>query len=140
MEWEDCLKTRTAKEKSSDINLIQSLKESSKNKSESEKLLPLTNITSSTKISLSYDSLRELLDSLSISKGYKIYNHECFSAFLKEICKDSDSASKFYSIRQIRNKINYYGEKIPLEDTKIILEEISLLKKQIMTLFNHSSK
>ncbi|MFQ5531914.1 MAG: hypothetical protein ACE5ES_04825, partial [Candidatus Nanoarchaeia archaeon] len=68
------------------------------------------------KISLLYDSLRELLECLALSKGYKIYNHECYTSFLKEIVNKSDLGDEFDKFRILRNNINYYGKQIDKEE------------------------
>ncbi|MGM5488097.1 MAG: hypothetical protein ACQESG_04065 [Nanobdellota archaeon] len=62
------------------------------------------------KITLLYDALRELLEV--IEEGYKIYNHECYTAFLKEILDQPRYAEEFDKLRKIRNGINYYGKTV----------------------------
>ena len=71
MDFDECLKKRIAKEVNEDKELITSLIKTSQNKFDSEKKLELTEVTSSSKISLLYDSLRELLEALAIKKDIK---------------------------------------------------------------------
>ena len=87
MDWKECCNKRIVKEIKKDDELIKSLINISKNKLESENKLSMSDITAASKLSLAYDSLRELLEALAIKHGYKIYNHECYTAFLKEILK-----------------------------------------------------
>jgi len=87
MDWNECLKKKIAKEVSEDKELINSLLKTSQNKLDSEKKLELNEITASSKISLLYDSLRELLEALSLKKRFKIYNHECYVYFFKRNSK-----------------------------------------------------
>ena len=77
------------------------------------------------KITLQYDALRTLLEALALSKGYKIYNHECYTAFLKEILDESTLGDTFDKFRKLRNAINYYGKSISSEESKEIIKEMN---------------
>jgi len=124
MDFEDCKRKRIAKEVQPDENLINSLLRTSRNKLESEKQLSLSQITTSSKITLAYDALRELLEALALKNSFKIYNHECYIYFLKEILNQSDLGDRFDEIRKTRNKINYYGKELDIEEAKAVLAEI----------------
>jgi len=134
MDFNECLKKRIAKKVSEDKELIISLLKTSQNKLDSEKKLELSEITSSSKISLLYDSLREILEALAIKNGYKIYNHECYTYFLKEILNESLKGDEFDEIRKIRNSINYYAKEISIEEAKDVLERIRELREEILKL------
>ena len=73
MDFRECLKKRIAKEVSEDKELIESLFKTSQNKLFSEEKLKLDEVSASSKISLLYDSLRELLEALAIQNRFKIY-------------------------------------------------------------------
>jgi len=118
-----------AKDIEPDKNMIKSLIKSSNNKLESEKQLEMNEITTSSKLSLSYDSVRELLEALALKTGYKIYNHECYTSFLKEIIKESDKGDEFDAIRKLRNAVNYYGKEISVEDANNIISKIRSLRE-----------
>ncbi len=132
MDWEECRFKWLVKEVAADKNLIKSLMTSSSKKLYTQSLVKLDENTASSKISLTYDALRELLEALALSKGYKIYNHECYAGFLKEILNESSKADRFDSFRKIRNAINYYGRDVAVEEAEEIirqmLELISALK------------
>ena len=132
MDFNECLKKRIAKEVNEDKELIASLIKTSRNKFDSEKKLELSEVTSSSKISLLYDSLRELLEALPIKKGYKIYNHECYTYFLKEILNESIKGDEFDELRKIRNSINYYGKIISINEAKNVLDRIKKLRREII--------
>ncbi|MDP3027557.1 MAG: hypothetical protein Q8N63_07670 [Nanoarchaeota archaeon] len=134
MDFNECLKKRIAKEVNEDKELIASLIKTSQNKFDSEKKLELTDVTSGSKISLLYDSLREILEALAIKNGYKIYNHECYTHFLKEILNESTKGDEFDDLRKIRNSINYYAKDIPINEAKEVLERIRKLREEIMRL------
>jgi len=108
-----------------DYNLIESLIRSSNKKNASSDELKLSDITATSIISLKYDSLRELLEAISLLNGYKINNHICYVAFLIEILKLGDLANKFNSFRKLRNGINYYGDDILADDAKKLIIDIN---------------
>jgi len=134
MDFNECIKKRIAKEVKEDKELIASLIKTSKNKLDSEKKLELSKVTSGSKISLLYDSLREILEALAIKNGYKIYNHECYTYFLKEILNESIKGAEFDELRKIRNSINYYAKDISVEEAIDVLERIRKLRVEIIKL------
>jgi len=131
MDWKECKDKKFIKEITQDTYLIDSLIKSSKKRFESSKRLKLDNITVSAKISLIYESIRELLEAFAIKKGFKIYNHECFCAFLDEICKDKVSSEEFNRFRKIRNQVNYYGRETSIEEAKIIIKDLTVFRIKI---------
>lgn len=134
MDWRECCDKRIVKAVKIDEELIKSLVKSSRNKFASMEQLNLTEVTASSKVSLAYDSLRELLEALALENEFKIYNHECYTAFLKEILKKSDLGNEFDEIIKIRNAINYYGKYISIDDAKSVLIKIDNLKNDILIL------
>ena len=99
MDWNTCLRKREAKAVTPDGEMALSLTKTSANKSISSQLLKLQEETAASKISLSYDSVRELLEAITIQKGFKIYNHVCYTGFLKEIIKEDELAEEFDELR-----------------------------------------
>lgn len=134
MDWQECLGRRLVKEVRQDRDLIQSLLQSSERKLQSEERLEMSDITADSKLSLAYDSLRELLESLALKNGYKIYNHECYTAFLKEVLGESGKGDDFDSLRKIRNSANYYGKHFTPEEAKRIIDRITSLRSELETL------
>lgn len=136
MDWEECCNRRIAKEIKPDTDMISSLINSSKNKLESESKLEMSNVTAASKLSLTYDSLRELLEALALKNGFKVYNHECYTPFLKEVIKESEQADEFDEIRKVRNAVNYYGKEISTEEASEIISRIKSLRIFISDLLN----
>ena len=134
MDWKECFDKRIAKNVSLDLDMIKSLIKNSENKLKSEEKLVISSITAGSKLSLVYDSLRELLEALALKKGYKIYNHECYTAFLKEVLRESDKGDEFDEIRMIRNDINYYGKEISIEEAESIIKRIKNFRNFILKL------
>ena len=67
------------------------------------------------------------MESIALENGFKIYNHECYSAFLKEILHLSMEADLFDKLRKIRNEINYYGKKVQQEEAESIIKDLKQL-------------
>ena len=138
MDWFECNKKRIVKEVEIDIDLIESLNKTSTNKLNSESKLELDDIAASSKISLAYDSLRELLEALALKNKFKIYNHDCYTPFLKEVLKENEKAEEFDELRRIRNNIDYYGKDISVVEAKEVIERIKKLREKILELLNKS--
>ena len=134
MDFKECIKKMLAKDVSRDASLIKSLLMASKNRMESAIRLEMSPITASSKVSLAYDSLREASEALSIGKGYKIYNHECYTAFLKEIMGESDLGDSFDSARKIRNAINYYGRELSEKEASEMVRRIAGIREKVLQL------
>ena len=136
MKWKECLDNKIAKESHADKELISSLIQSSERKLKTDEYAPLNEITASSKIANNYDSLREVLEALSISKGFKIYNHECFVGFILEVLSMPSEANRFDKLRKIRNGINYYGKNVDVGDAEKLLVEINEMRDKFLVIFN----
>jgi len=109
-----------------------------KNTFEDLKFLEQTKLTELSKRKLVtnyYDSLRSLLEAISILKGYKIYSHEAFTYFLKDELHQNILSLKFDRFRKIRNGLNYYGKSIQLNEAKEIIEELNRVINEIKQKF-----
>jgi len=134
MDWKECCDKRIVKDVEPDADFIKSLIMSSKNKLESESRLEMSDITAASKLSLAYDSLRELLEAFALKKGYKVYNHECYAAFLKEIIGESSKGDEFDDVRKVRNALNYYGKVISTKESDDIISRIKSLRSFVYNL------
>ncbi len=130
MDWEACLK-KNARPASKDDNVMRSLRESAPLNLETAQLIAQTETSYSSIITLTYDSLRMLLEVLSLQNGYKIYNHECYTCFLREVLKLELLAEKFDPVREIRNRINYYGKRLGKDEFEVVYKDILFLIKEI---------
>lgn len=79
------------------------------------------------KFVLLYDALRCYLEFIALDRGYKIYNHDCYTSFLKEIVGDSAAADKFDKFRYSRNGLEYYGKRFESEEGQHAIEGIKAL-------------
>ncbi len=131
MDWIACERSGLVKGIKPDRNLIVALMKSSARKLASQRLLSLNDDTATSKISLAYDALRELLEALAISRGHKVYNHECYHAFLKEIMRESTLAERFNTFRLARNDINYYGKDVGAAEAKGLIDGMAQAMEDI---------
>ena len=132
MDWRECIKERIIKEIKEDQNLIKSTIKIAEAKIESANILPEAYHIS--KICLFYDALRGFLEAISLKKGYKVYNHECYTSFIKEILNLSREADIFDRLRKIRNGINYYGQSVTDEEAKETIKNLLYLIKRFKEL------
>ncbi len=137
MDWNECGREMLAKKIKPDLWLATSLQEAAERKSKSAALLALNEITADSVFVLHYDSIRELMEALSIRKGFKIYNHECYAAFLDSIMGEKELAEEFNSLRQMRNAINYYGQGISLNEAKQLIASLQEMYCKIKALLEN---
>lgn len=132
MDWNTCLRQREVKKIKADVEMALSLEKTSANKAFSSHLLVLKEETVASKISLSYDSVRELLEAIALRGGFKIYNHACYTGFLKEILHKPELSEEFDQLRVIRNDINYYGKEVSIIEAKMVLQSLDNLREKIL--------
>lgn len=77
-----------------------------------------------------YDVLRSILEAISALDGFKIYSHEAFAYFMKEKGEEL-IAIKFDRFRMIRNRINYYGKSISVEEVQENTAEILKMIREL---------
>lgn len=123
MIFNDFIEQGKVKRTSLNPSLIKSLIKTSEDDLLFLKDLVINEISARKIFSNYYDVLRSLLEALASYDGYKVYSHEAFTYFLKEKNKVS-LADKFDRFRLIRNKINYYGKEISIEEVSQYKNEI----------------
>ena len=80
---------------------------------------------------MQYDCLRILLEKIALQHNFKIYNHECYTSFLKEVLNESRLGDEFDKFRRIRNAINYYGKELSDDEAKEIIIKMKSFIVQI---------
>jgi len=130
MDLTECYRKGLIKKISVDEDLIKSLIEMSDIKEAAVKTAKITEKNVSAYVSLAYDSLREILESICISKGYKVLSHICIGELLRKELENFDY-DEFDRMRYIRNGINYYGTKVDFEQGKEIINKIFSMKKKL---------
>ena len=131
MDLNDCFRNNLIKKTEINDELIKSLIEMAGIKEMTVKTAKINNLNISAYVSLSYDSLREILEAICISKGYKVLSHACIGELLEKLFADFNYGG-FDRVRYIRNSINYYGIKIEFEQGKEIINNIFSMKKNLL--------
>lgn len=131
MDIDECYKKGLIKKTKIDNELIKSLIEMANIKETTVKTAKIDNINISAYVSLAYDSLREILEAICISKGYKVLSHICIGELLKDLLEDFDY-NEFDRLRYVRNGINYYGTKVEFGQGQEIINKIFAMKKSLL--------
>ena len=136
MKFSDFMKEGKVKKSYIDHQLIKSLNDSIKNDLKFLENIKIDEISARKIIVNYYDTLRSILEAIAVLNGYKIYAHEAFTYFLKEL-DEPVLANKFDRFRKLRNGINYYGKYISPEEAeknkKDILDLIQKLRNKYLT-------
>lgn len=130
MRFEDFIRAKKVRRAEPDMQLSRSLMKMSDNHIKSADELKLSDITSSTIMATCYEALREIVEAITAKEGFKVYSHEAFTLFLREMGEDMIS-SKFDRFRRIRNNINYYGKPIDASSVKVHRQEIEKTIEQL---------
>jgi len=131
MKFSDFVKRREVKESKIDLSLAKSLVKTAEMDLKFLANVEINEFSARKIMSNHYDVLRSILEAMAILEGYKVYSHEAFTYFLKAKGEEIIS-SKFDRFRRIRNKINYYGENISVEEVKEYSEEIRSLIEELV--------
>ena len=126
MKFEDFITDGKIRKAQQDPQQAKSLLQMSEQNLKAIKEIQLTDSTASILFSQIYESLRQVIEAIAILKGFKVYSHEAYTYFLKELSEDVAS-QKFDRLRRLRNGINYYGKPVSVAVTKNTLEEVSQL-------------
>ena len=131
MDLDDCYKKGFIRRVRENRELVKSLIEMSKSKEITVNSSDINSVSISSQVSLAYESLREILEAVSISKGYKVTSHLCLGELLKSLIKDFDF-NNFDRFRYIRNGINYYGTMIEIKQGKEIIKKIFEMRRDVL--------
>ena len=135
MEFEDFIKEGKVNIGQPDIQKARALIKMSENSIKTADSLKIDNVNSSIVLMISYESLREILEAMCLSKGFKVYSHEAYVYYVKKM-NETSSSEKFDRFRKLRNGCNYYGKSVSAAVANNAREEIknlriSLIKKYL---------
>ncbi|MDP2906653.1 MAG: hypothetical protein Q8O03_01820 [Nanoarchaeota archaeon] len=131
MDIDECYKKNLIKKTRVDSERIISLIEMSDIKKTTVKTADINEINISAYVSMAYSSLLEILESISLSKGYSVSSHLCLGELLREILEDFDYY-QFDRMRYARNGIEYYGTKIEFKQGKELIEKMFDMREILM--------
>lgn len=107
---------------------IKSLLETSKNHLLFLENQKISSISAGSILVTYYEALREVVEAICLKEGFRVYSHEAFTSFLKDK-NELIIAEKFDNLRKLRNSINYYGEKVDVNEVECAKKEaISLIR------------
>ena len=132
MDLDECYKKGFIKRTRIDKELVQSLIEMADIKETAVNTAQVNEINISAYVAMAYDALREIMEAVCISKGYKVLSHLCMGELLKDKI-GGFNYNDFDRLRYTRNSINYYGKKIDFSQGKDIIAKIFSMKKIIKT-------
>ncbi|MDI3544402.1 MAG: hypothetical protein PWQ28_683 [Candidatus Woesearchaeota archaeon] len=140
MDLQECFRKGMIKKTRKDEDLIDSLVEMAYINEATVNSAKINSFSISAYVSLAYDSLRQILEAICISKGYKVLSHVCIAELMKELFIDFDY-QEFDRLRYIRNSINYYGTKVELKQGKEIIKKIFRMKNLFLKKYlNHEEE
>ena len=124
MDWQECLEKNKIKKAFKDKGLAKSCIDMSNRFIESVKMIKLSERSAPVIMSNLYDALLSICEAVLALNGFKSYNHECVTSFLKRILNEHRISEVFDRYRKIRNKIKYYGRTVSTDTAKRAEEEI----------------
>lgn len=131
MDLNECYKKNLIKKTKINKGLIKSLIEMSNVKEKIVKSASINEENISAYFSIAYDSLREILEAVCISFGYKVTSHSCLGELLRKLIKNFNFY-EFDRLRYARNGVNYYGTKINLQQGKELIKKSFEMKKRFL--------
>ncbi|MEK6826150.1 MAG: hypothetical protein AABX08_03995 [Nanoarchaeota archaeon] len=131
MDLNECYRKGLIKKTKISNELIKSLIKISNIKESAVNAVNLDEVNISAYVSLAYDALRELLEAICISRGYKVLSHLCLGELLKTLIDDFD-LHEFDRMRYVRNGINYYGAAVEFNQGKAMINKMFLMKKWLV--------
>ena len=78
-----------------------------------------------------YEAVREFIDAILYSEGFKSYSHEASVAYLSKLGFNVSKINDIDRLRRLRNNIKYYGGDATLEEAKEALKIAEDMIKQL---------
>ena len=75
--------------------------------------------------------MRQILEAITLTKGYKVYSHEAYIYFLKHL-KEYAFAENFDRSRKLRNGVNYYGKGVTKQTAQDAKMQVQTIKKKLI--------
>jgi len=133
IDWEIC-KQEFIKERTPDLNQIASIKETANNREQLIETIEINDKNASFIVEGYYEVIKELLTALLLKNGFRSKNHQCLISYLYK--KFPEYEAEAYLVGELcflRNRLDYYGEKIKLDyylkNKTNIINTIAILRK-----------
>jgi len=132
MNFEYFIKSGKVQKGAKDHQKAKALTKMSKNNFKTLKTIEINQSSASLVFSSAYESLRQILEAIALTKGLKVYSHQAFTYFLLELGEESVSVM-FDRFRKLRNGINYYGKGVSEAVTRQAIKEIEKKMRYLVT-------
>lgn len=130
MDWNKC-RREFIKEVEADNERIKSIIEAAMQRKEIVKKIALNKKNVSFIIEGYYEVIKELLVAYLLKNGMRSRNHRCLMSFLEKTHPELENEIMLISkMSYYRNRLNYYGDKVPItfyEDNKEAIDKIILI-------------
>lgn len=127
--WNDCLRNKSAKSMTNDIERAESLIETAHERISLIKEINEKNCNFV--FEDYYTSLLELLQALAFKKGYNVLNHLCLGFYLRDVLKREDLYLLFDDLRFKRNSLTYYGSRMEFQTAKQAIEKCKIIINEL---------
>jgi|SRR3989338_611075 len=74
-----------------------------------------------------YTSLLEMLQAMAVQRGFKVLNHVCLGFYLRDVLHQAELFRVFDDVRQKRNSLTYYGNRMDFPTAKNAIEQCKKL-------------
>lgn len=139
MSWEKCEREFIRKVEV-DNEKINSIITQTKERIKRIKLTEKENLSISLIVEDYYEVIKELLVAYLLKNGLRSRNHQCLFSYFYKINPNFEKETYLISQMSLfRNRLCYYGEKIPEEFYKNNKEEFNKIIKLILSLINKSN-
>ena len=129
-DWNDCIRSNSAKKISPDINRANSLRETANERISIIKEINRKNCNFV--FEDYYTSLLELLQAMTFKKGFNILNHICLGYYLRDVLQREDLYLLFDDVRFKRNSLTYYGKRMDFETADEAIEKCKRIIKELL--------
>ena len=130
MDFEYFIENKKVVKASKDVSKAKALVRISLQNLESVSEIQLNDKTASIILVMGYESLRQVLEAMTLLKGYKVFSHEAYTYYLRYL-NEIIASEKFDRLRKLRDRINYYGKPVNQEVAENAIKEITVLIKRL---------
>ncbi len=123
-----------------DRKLIKSLVEMADITEAAVKTANIDNVNISVYVSLAYNSLNGVLNAVCISKGYQTKSHSAIGVLMEKLINGDFNYGEFDRLRHMRNRINYYGDKVNYKEGLEAICKAFTTKEKIVSKYLKSFK
>lgn len=131
MEFSDFIGQGKVKKGQGDKHLAASIIKMSEQDLKFIDSIPVNSLSARKLVCNYYDVLRSVIEAISALDGFKVYSHEAYTYYLRELKNEERLSYQFDRLRKIRNGLEYYGMGISAEEAASNIKEIKSMVKAL---------